>query len=348
MADFSILYGPAGLREWNMPGVVDLYGSPNNLSSVGNYDSYIFSVEQADQITDFGFHVSRVSGTASVYVAELVTLDSSGNPSSTRYGGSTGCVFTAAEVSLGWNWKTLGIPATGTAGDIVAAEVRTVTASSTSNIGTSGRTIYESGMPREIVTLTDVDGHPPMAVKYLDGRVQGLPLHNATRLSYDNASDPDEIGGKFTTPISLVCNGAFFEANFDSNAPFALLLYDENDVELRRATVSDEDYVAGAASGVRLHWEDVILEVGKDYRLTLLPTSATNVYLYTLNFVTGTYRYVVPGGMNWQKTQRTDAGSWSDFENDVPWMAVMVKAYTGTSSSIIVTGSSSDVYGYAY
>lgn len=346
MSSFDVLYGPASIGKFD--GVASLDINRHDLKVGNNYEAMVFCVEKSQQITDIGLYVVCVSGTTSAYVMELTTLDSAGNPANTFYGGGSGSVYFANQFASGWNWMALEVPGTGTAGDFCSARIRVITGSVTNFIATCGVTIHKSSLPRLRTQSTTTLEHPIMAIRYADGSIQGLSLSGMDLADFDDSSSPDDVGAKFTLPVEMVCNGVHLQTI--SGGPYQIILFDESNNILRTTSVPDVDYVAGAeaAFGVDLKWDEITLVRNQTYRLILHPTSSSNVFLNSSQFPFESYRYVVPNGLDWQKTERTNSGSWSDTSTQVPWMALRITSVTvSTGTTTVSSSEAGSYYGWA-
>lgn len=328
--------------------------SPFPLQVNGHYYSMIFSLEKSTQVTDVGFYI-MVSGTNSQFLFDLVSLDTLGNPSNTNYGGSSGTVSQASDLVEGWNWVSLSTSATGTAGDIVAARVKVLNATTSNYILVSGVKTHRSNLPRTRNSTEIVAEHPIVGVKYTDEDVQGMPLSGANEIVYNSGSDPDEYGVKFSVPIDMSCIGASIVGKFSSNSAFRILLYNDTQV-VRAVSVPDEDHVNSSSattlgSEFQIRWPSYDLVSGGTYRITIQPnTISDNATIYEQSLVTSSYSYVLPGGDYWQETYRTDSGTFTNVPNKKMWMSILVKDIspsTGTSTTTtIIAGEGAHAWAY--
>lgn len=338
MTAVRMLWGPGTV------GVVSSSGSPLNavtMDSSAEVAAWTFCVPKDGTITDVGYYVGTRTGTPPAYNVGIVTLDSSGRPTTTAYGGSAITAHTAT--STGWKWVTLDTSATANAGVFAAARVYAGgTAPSGSNyiavtvepLATSGITMYyKYGGWNAYAT-----GAGPLAVKYSDGTVWGFALSsNSPYLQIRSNTTPDEVGCKFTVPASMTVFGMRFWATaayWGSSATFDAVLYDGSDNVLASTSVSDKDNVDDQAI-VNVYWDAVSLTAATTYRVVVKPTVASggDIYINKWSFESTAALAAVPCGDAWQWTQRVDAGAWTDTNTAVAPMALWVSDITFSAAS---------------
>ncbi len=155
---------------------------------------------------------------------------------------------------------------------------------------------------------------PVCAVEYDDGTYanMGTVVYSATALlSWNSGSTPDEVGIKFKLPFTTRIKGinAIFELDQDTTVKF----YDNADSLL---TFIDLDKDQRGADPIRQH--DIIFPapqtILKDtfYRITFLPSTTTpDIRASELTFASAAIMDAW-GSQNFHKTERTDAGAWTD------------------------------------
>ena len=353
--DFSIVYGPGSLGEYweSQDGSLDFY----SVSTTGSFRGMIFSIPKDGIISHIGYPVGGKSGaTGTAYLNMLSTLDDNGYPTFTNYGGSSGTVLLLEDYTAGsWNWVELSEHATGTAGDLVTARIECIekVASSYLNVGIS--IIFDSAMPRIVhgssySFSTATQGNmPAMAVKFTDGEVYGLPIVELFRNAFRITDTPDEVGAKFTPIVSMTCNGMFVMMDHSASVgvPLSFLLYDENDVLLTSTFISNEKKLQEQRPA-KVHWSEVDLIAGKDYRITVHTDSASLfAQVSGVEFNDADEKYCLPEGLRWQRTYRTNTGTWTDTPELIPYMALSINKIsfiTGTAGGVV--GGDAGSYGW--
>jgi len=102
----------------------------------------------------------------------LVTVDGSGNPTNTAYGGNA--IETPTFTASGWVWVTLATPASATVGDFFALRIwpHTVAADGTNYIRVAYETVDSVGHIATWVWLASAVSYPGgglFAIQYDDG-----------------------------------------------------------------------------------------------------------------------------------------------------------------------------------
>lgn len=324
----DLFFGPASFGKWweTSEAASAYYLLDDTDDKIGQ----IFLLPRSGSITDIGFSHVTTTGSPPDYQVSLETLTTNRRPSGIMYGGSAVTAFTPG--TPGWRWVTLSTPATAVAGDVVAAVIGpTATAPSTSNrIGIGDGSL---GSPNGInvnlyftsAWLEHDGGQGQIALRYSDSSMVGIPAVNmqAQGPTIDNASTPDEIGAKFTVPFDCTIDGAMLCQNaIVIGPPFTVKLYDASDTLLSSfdvTTTMDLDY---GSDNFTVLFAPVTLTKDTVYRLTMLPTSGANVRLGALQMISADTRALLPGGLYFAWTQRTDAGSWTDDDTKLPWAAL--------------------------
>ena len=329
----NLLWGPAAIGLSTAPsGAVSGF----SLNDADNAAAWCFCVPKDGTVTDLGFYVTGITGTAPAYNVALVTQDSSGRPTTTAYGGGTNPTYTPAG-GAGWKWVAMTSNATVAAGDFVALHIYpTGSAPNGSNfmavVATAAITNHAETLQWS-VAWTVAAGQPPMAIRYSDGSVFGLAISsNTTYVQIRQNTTPDEVGCKFTVPAQMTCYGARFNAAgglWGTAATADVILYDGSNNALASCSISDKDYVTGSNT-VNVFWDGVTLSANTTYRVVVRPGVGTNGDIYFTKYAleSTAAKGFFPDGANWQYTSRTDAGAWSDTSTDVPFMALWISDIT--------------------
>ena len=340
MTAVKTLWGPASIGDVR---VTSSALSGNALNDADNAVGWAFNVPVDGSITDIGVYLTAENGTSPAYNCGLVTLDSSGRPTTTAYGGSA--VTSAQWTSTGWKWVTLSTPATAAAGDWAAVHVYPGTApDGSNNVSIVSSAIVASsgdGIAQVYTTAwTGTAGAPAMAIKYATGAIYGFALSsNTVHVQIRSNTTPDEIGCLFQVPAQMTCSGArvfAFGSGWGSAATAEVILYNAAGTALATTTIGDKDYVDDSPT-VNVYWDGVTLSANTDYRIAIKPGVGTNGDIYTpkWTFESTAARAAVPEGARWQYTSRADAGAWTDDSASVCPMGLWV------SDIVFVQGSGS-------
>ena len=333
MTAINLLWGPGSMPGNTGRATTTIIGD-YALDDADDSVAFIFSLPKAGTVTHIGFCVGSTTGTPPDYYAGLVTVDAAGLPTTTPYGGSA--IATYSPVSTGWVWVELPTPATAVAGDIVAIWVYPTDAPPDAanhvdicNAGVmSGHKLPRAGT---FTTAWSISSSiAPHGIKYTSD-VYGMAVTAFADVSYDVADTPDEVGNLFVLPADMLCSGCTFQlSNVGANASMEMILYNAANDVLTSVVVDDEDKLRGYGNRVNLYWTPVQLAAATSYRLVLKATHATAIVRPAgLVFEsTGAKANGLPEGTNWQKTQRTDAGAWSETALAVMHMALWISEIT--------------------
>lgn len=169
-------------------------------------------------------------------------------------------------------------------------------------------------------------------LKYDDGTYGSLDpvrcsgVSGLNHVAFNSGSTPDERGLIFRFPVSVKVGAAWVwvEADADSN----LVLYDSDGTTALETILLDANVDAGVGAGgqVRVFTQERELKASTDYRLVVKPTTTSNVGLSDFDVGAAAIMDAFHGGQNWQYTQRTDAGAWTETTTKRAYMALLVTA----------------------
>jgi hypothetical protein len=330
---------------WGPLNHLDINGTTSiDATALNDADNSVASVFMADKdgtVDRVGFSISAKTGSDATvkYFAGLVTVDASGHPTSTAYGGSTPANPTQASLSTGWNWLTLVGNATMVAGDLVAVRIwhdGSSTAPTAANVTVrhaqrvGGQTSYNLPYADVFTTAWAKAANLPISTyRYADGTVANHPIVvlGATNTAFNTGTTPDETGAKFQLPWPAVCRGARVVVDVATPATnaFVVKLYDAADGLLASATVPAATVAFNVASQVNVFWDAVALAADTDYRLTVLPTTTDNTQISVLATPDTDSKQAIACGDRFGYTTRTDAGAWTDTALTVPMVGLWLE-----------------------
>lgn len=286
------------------------------IDAAGEKCAFVFQVPKSGTQDRVGFHVRLVT-TAQTLRVGLETVDAAtGAPTGTQYGGSA--VGTQAAPVAGTFYEvTLATPATAVAGDIIAVVIQfdaTVGNVQIGHIdGLAGGN--RAGVPYinafTTVWTKHLSGTPVMSVRYNDASYEfigALPFAGRQDVFFNTGSTPDEIGNYFTLPAPVRVTGVRVLVVAANNMD--IVLYEGSTV-LRTISV-DSDVTAGSMEYDLRFSTPVTLSAGTVYRIVFKPTTASNINMRELIVLSAGMMNMVPGGTDWYKTSRTDAGAWTE------------------------------------
>lgn len=101
-------------------------GGGFNLNSANDQHAGWWRVPKTGHVTHVGVRTSNVTGTPPNHTIALVTVDASGDPTDTNYGGSAPASggFGTGDANPKWYWFELATHADVVQGDLVAVKVK--------------------------------------------------------------------------------------------------------------------------------------------------------------------------------------------------------------------------------
>jgi len=177
-------------------------------------------------------------------------------------------------------------------------------------------------------------------VKYDDGSVYGIPgtypVTGSSAFSVtgiNTGSTPDEIGVKFQVPFPCRVRGIHWNGGL-ANAADQFKLYNAADSVLGTITI-DSDQVYSTRGQFHLFAADIELTKDVWYRITLLPGGGNSCSVNEFEVASAAYLDQFAGGQNYHRTERTDAGGWTDTTTKVPVISLLINGFddgTGAAS----------------
>jgi hypothetical protein len=335
-----VLWGPGV----NFPGGASMAASTLALNDADNAAAGIHRLPKAGSIDRVIINLSAkgTNSTTILYNIGIVTVDSSGNPTTTPYGGSALETRSVTALATGQNIITLATPATGVAGDVVGVRVwpeGTVAPNATNNV--TIRTRVQSANTQvpyanEWATAwTKSATYPLLTAQYATadgGTYVGLPPSSSSvpaTAAFGSGSTPNEIGALFQVPVNMTVVGAgYFHRQTTLAATGRLGLYDNAGTLQRSGSYPAGAFGITSTYGVHeVEWAGYDLTAATNYRLGHLATSADTRQHLEVALASSGQRASLPQGASWQRTSRTnsaDTGAWTDVDTTLPLLYLIV------------------------
>ncbi len=314
------------------------------IDAAGEKAAAIVYAPQAGDIAKVGFLTDTVT-TGDTVDVRLETVDAAtGDPSGALLGTNSNAsqvISTGAHDT--WFLTTLTTAVTVTRGQQFAVVI--ANGSGGGNINISNISWDEvNSVYSDLFTASWVKTQtsPIYAFEYSDGSYalspNVYPIRGFSALSYNSSSDPDERGIKFKLPFPVRAIGAWARLNVD--AALDLVLYDNDDSVLKTLSF-DKDIRAQAALGTHVVLfdgsEDLTANVFR--RLTVKPTTTTNIQIEDMSVDAAVIMDSFEGGQDIHYTQRVDGGDWTDAVKRRPIMGLIYDAFDDGATPIIPRGS---------
>lgn len=348
------------IHPWFLPQpTVTAGGNNRTIQATGDYVACIRQAEAADTITKVGFYHSGrgANATPGTLRVGIQSVNTSGDISGTWLGYSE---YTADATNFPTaSGINLSITANGTAsvtrGQLYAivlyAQSGTWDASNNLNFSTtiagSGQNVAAFPTLKAIqnsvaANFTASNAHPNFYCESATATYGNPNILPTAQASYNSTSSPDEIGVKFSLESSWTTNynilgiqGILGVTN--SAATGTLKLYDSASTLLQSKSFTSTEFYAGNAGNLhRTIMFDTAtladLTPGSTYRIAI---EATNASLGTTTMVqnvfpNNTVVRAFTGSGIYQRTERTNAGAWTDTDTVVPAWKLIISAATAT------------------
>jgi hypothetical protein len=299
------------------------------ISAPGQRIGCVLSIGRSGTIDKIGVYLKAVA-TSAVCRMGLYTVDSSGRPTSTPYGGSTHATFTPT--AAGFYEVTLPIGANASAGDIVALVVEFDAAAGSVTLGMSTGA-YSPGFPTIVqyngTQWVNLAGVALASVRFNDGTYAdvftvGVAPPMST-YSLSASSSPSEYGLSFNIPFT--CRVVGLWASLKEGGPgraYTMSLY--NGTTTMGSIAVDGDYSGTFVQGLRVWWLGNPVPVPAGTSLVAAVAANTNT-ITLISVPLGAAGMAdacgYPGGAG--QVSRTGSGAWSAVDpTNIPFVGLVI------------------------
>ena len=350
------------IHPWFLPQPTSTGNSGNrNIRAIGDYVACIRQAEESATITKVGFYFDArgTNATPGTCRVGIQSVNTSGDPSGTWLGYTD---YTADSTNFpNFTGVNLSITANGTAsvtrGQLYAIVMyaQSGTWDATNNLqfttlfaGVGQNATSFPTMKSVASSVVNNNNNPQASANiYCESSTAtyGNPQVTPTNVtSWNSASSPDEIGVKFSLESSwttnynvLGVNGIFGITNSASTA--TLKLYDSGGSLLQSKSFTATEIYAGTnTANLRTLMFDTStlasLTPGSTYRITIEVTNASLGFttMLQVNFPNNTVVRAFTGSGTYMRTERTNAGAWTDTDTGVPAWKLLISAATASAS----------------
>lgn len=311
--------------------VINSFNAPTLIDASGEKCAVICQVPKTGSITHVGFRTGAVTTPQTLRVG-IETL-SSGNPSTTQYGGSAVGTQTSPAANTYYE-VALATPATAVRGDFIALVVQFNATVGNLEIA------HCTGAPNHALPFVDefvaaAWGRQVRlcvaSLKYSDGSYPTffcVPMASISEINFNSSSTPDERALKFKMPVQCMLQGVYMRAAMSSPATADIVLYDDAGNTLKTLSVSQANIMGTFNDPVKyLFPAGVTLKANRFYRLAYKPTSTTDIWMYQFTVNSAGMLDGFIGGQNWYLSTRTDAGTWTDTTTTRPYIGLIFEQF---------------------
>lgn len=286
-----------------------------NLSGVGNKIGCVFRIPKTGNITNIYISNVNVAGESGVLSVGLYRVDSSGNPTTTAYGGMVAGNYFIDKA--GECWVPLSTPASAVAGDIVAiiCTILSVSVNLRINMGFASSN-QAFVFPYVVVyagSWTKYGYWPCSGIKYDDGTypfIGGITAQTIARDTISLSSLVNEVGMKITLPVGIKINGIIYFG--DMRNSYRMTLYDSDGATILASVVRPANFAGNVANSavIESFGSEITLLKNHDYFITLAPMTSSSIYVdYDVMYYAETPQNRIMGA-NWYKVSRKNYGGW--------------------------------------
>jgi hypothetical protein len=303
------------------------------LLAADNRMGWVFVVPRSGTATRAGIRVGSAADPQDLRIG-LYTTDSSGNFTTTPYGGSGYGVITSVAANTCFE-ATLGAPATLTQGDLAALVLELDSSAGDVYWSFTGGTANPSGLGYSAhytgTWSKQSNGLCPFAHLYLSDEggtyaaIGAMPFAGAQETgAYSvNTAGADEYALRVTVPFACRVAGIWHTFGTTAGAAYAAVLY-SGTTALRSAAVPGGH--AGATNGVRSVYfsSGCAVAAGDTVRAAIRPTTGTSLTYrrYTLSAAGSEQSLGVPQGTC--ESSRVDQGAWADTGTRLPSIGLIL------------------------
>lgn len=310
------------------------------LDAANEYCGMAVPAPKAGTIKKVLINIGTVTTGATLDVTiEGVSATTGGPDGSPLTNGTTTLVVTTGDASTQMT-ATFSTGPTVTQGQLIAVKINNPSSSPGNlQINVHTNSLATQYFPYSFTALTALSksrNAPLLALEYSDGSyafIPGvLPASAFTTDSVGASTTPDEIGMKFAFPMPVKVRGIWWQATSLGSNTLDIVLYDsDGSTVLETVTVDSEQVQTTSAGYKRLVFTNEY-ELSKDtfYRVVLKPNGTISFGGVEVGSAAAMDGF--EGGQDFHRTERTDAGSWTDTTTKRPWMGLAVSAFDDGAS----------------
>jgi len=304
------------------------------IDAAGEKVAFIFRAGKTGTIDRVGFATRAVTSSQPLRVRLETVSPTTGNPTGTLIAaGASGTIATPA--ANNFYEVTLDTPPSVTINNYIAVVIDFP--ESAGNLQIAG---WDTGTSTGDIAQLPYCDHffsaawtkqkfiPICSIRYNDTTYPFngmLPLKNQSEIGINTGSTPDEVGIKFQLPVTTKIKGLWLYIYL--REPLTLKIYNESDV-LLDSVAYDPDITSDISAGwnIWLFNSSITLEKNKVYRITVLPTTANDVFVQYIEVNINDMLEQFTANKNFIQTTRTDGGAWSDSNIRRPYWGLILDA----------------------
>lgn len=321
--------GPVVPLAHNVPGIMNVSNFLNSLliDAAGEKVSVVFRVPQTGSLRTIRFRLGTVT-TGQTLRGGIYTVDASGLPTTTAYGGMAVGTVTVADTDDNVEKViTLVTDASATEGDVVALTIEFDATVGSLNINVGGGAGLDDTYA---VHLGAKNANIPLAaIGYSDGTYPYIPGLNTFTGGVVgpsvnvNTAVADEYALLWSVPYKVRLRGMLVGMAVAAGADFEYINYNGTTAVTGMTGTRDGDALSATNHRLMaLLWGTTeVLAPNTTRRLAIRPTTVNGLVLP--RGTVGTLNAIVQacGYSGWQTSRRLDQGAWDDtLTTELPWI----------------------------
>lgn len=315
----------------------------DTLDNTADRLALVFIAPKDGNISTIDFALGSVGGASGNVTVDVrvETVDgTTGNPTGTLWAANTNATATVAfNDDNTWKSVTLTSSATVSRGDTVAIVLNPLVFTTVTNCQimkfqdvTAGTTygtadLTGGGYTKAVATYSFIAGYDDTTYEPI---YNVFPARVVTTTSFNSGSSPPVRGMKFQVPFKCRVNGMWaWMALASTSSDFDAKIYSsDGSTVLASHSFDATNSQSGTTSIITvLPFDDTVtLSVNTNYYLSIEPTSANNVTLYTGTLPSNAKMDAWPGGKNMFLSTLT-SGTWTDTDTERPFMGILLDGF---------------------
>lgn len=311
------------------------------ITGAGYKAALVFQAPKTGTIDRIYFRTGTVT-TGDTVDVRLETVDGSGNPSGTLQATNTNgaCIVADTDDNV-VKYADLTASASVTAGDVLAVVV--------ANGATPGSMVISStSVPLASLPYSNVYGgafwaknnnalcvalrYDASGTKSYDQMGSVMPIKAVNTLSPSTATTPDEVGNVIVLPKCRI-TGAWAIKNAGAARDFDIVLYSGTTALRTLSWDADANSSQSNLLVRKFVFASSYEAAAGTYRLVAKPTTTSAIALQEITVEEAAMLGALSMGTSCQKTERTDAGAWSDTDTARMMMGVEIDQLDDGASS---------------
>lgn len=308
---------------------------PILLNAADEKAGFIFQIPKAGVIAKVGWLTGTVTTGADIDVRMETIVAANRFPTGTLIAAGANGVQTVLDADDNkWFMTPLGTPPTVTEGQLLAVVLHMENASPGNlNIAIGQSVTFILNMPYVVTALPGFvtkQAQSLMVLEYDDGSYAAIEGHRVDKANAESNfnlnSTPDEKALKFKLPFPVELSGLFGLMELDGLCDF--VLYEADDTILETLVWDSHRRLFTQQWAFFRFTQTHSLAKDTVFRLSMKPSTTTNVRTPVLETDTAAIMGAMPGGADFSYSERTNGGAWTDVTTKRPTISLYCTGFS--------------------